>query len=166
MAFEDVEGLAVQSACLSPSTDSRRLSVTPVPSFASALLVQGREAEEGAKVNLRHHCCLPAQYFVLRFVVQLFTFRLLTFLSLVTEITLTVPWWHEEGVLLCRRPLHGAWWAGLQGSQGGWHCWWDVHGPVTGRTQRHACCLLSLWGCEEVRPLLCDGMFRRSRPKF
>lgn len=30
---------------------------------------------------------LPAQYFVLRFVVQLFTFRLLTFLSLVTEIT-------------------------------------------------------------------------------
>lgn len=147
MVFEDVEWLAAQSVCLPPSTDSRRLSVTPAASLPLPCFVQGRGRQQrepnqtsGITAIAFPALCSQVCCSVIDFLSVDLSF------SCYWNNSWTVPWWHEEGVLLCRRPLHGAWWAGLQGSQGGWHCWWDVHGPVTGRTQRHACCLRSLWG--------------------
>ena len=145
--FANVEWPVAQSRCSSPSIDSHQLSVIlvlslPLPYFVQG---QGRQKREPKQTSatiaisfpvLCSHVCCSVIYFLsvdLSF-------------SCFWNNSWTVPWWHDAGVLFWRHcPLHSAWWAGLQGSQGGWQCWCGVHGPVAGRTQRYACCLLSLW---------------------
>lgn len=109
---------------------------------------------------------LPAQYFVLRFVVELFTFGLLTFLSLVTEITPGLcPGGMKKvcssagvlcmalGGLVFRDPKE-------DGTVGGTFMVQLLAEPRGVPVASLACGVRCV-----ARPLLYDGMFRRSRPK-
>lgn len=107
VVFEDVEWLAEVCMLITQHWQPSAFPRTPVPCLCPPLFRVGggrRGSQSEPQASL-----LSAQYFVLRFVVQLFTFRLLTFLSLVTEITPGLCPGGMKKEASCRRPSAWRW---------------------------------------------------------